>query len=205
MSRMHASPDADQLVDSLVRVRFGGLARCACVWRGRGTGAAHFVTLWRWRRALHLIYWLGVRRRRRTRDALLYADGLVAPRRAVRTLFFLCIFRREVILLGDSAVGKTKMVERYMDDDFNPRQLSTCVRDSARARRCRRRATAVRLSPPRRERRFIAAAPRITICVELQSPWSGASRETRDGPSHPRRHLSARGPSSYWGAVAGAA
>lgn len=31
----------------------------------------------------------------------------------------------KVILLGDSAVGKTKMVERYMDDDFNPRQLST--------------------------------------------------------------------------------
>merc|ERR1719253_1097846 len=31
----------------------------------------------------------------------------------------------KVILLGDSAVGKTKMVERYLDDEFNPRQLST--------------------------------------------------------------------------------
>ena len=27
-----------------------------------------------------------------------------------------------MILLGDSAVGKTKMVERYLDDEFNPRQ-----------------------------------------------------------------------------------
>ena len=28
-----------------------------------------------------------------------------------------------MILLGDSAVGKTKMVERYLDDEFNPRQV----------------------------------------------------------------------------------
>uniref|UniRef100_A0A7S2XUJ5 Rab-like protein 2A n=1 Tax=Fibrocapsa japonica TaxID=94617 RepID=A0A7S2XUJ5_9STRA len=31
----------------------------------------------------------------------------------------------KVILLGDSAVGKSKLVERYLMNDFNPRQLST--------------------------------------------------------------------------------
>lgn len=31
----------------------------------------------------------------------------------------------KVILLGDSAVGKSKLVERFLMDDFNPRQLST--------------------------------------------------------------------------------
>jgi Rab-like protein 2 len=31
----------------------------------------------------------------------------------------------KVILLGDSAVGKSKLVERYLIDDYNPRQLST--------------------------------------------------------------------------------
>jgi small GTP-binding protein len=31
----------------------------------------------------------------------------------------------KVILLGDSAVGKSKLVERYMMDDYNPTQLST--------------------------------------------------------------------------------
>ena len=31
----------------------------------------------------------------------------------------------KVILLGDSAVGKSKLVERYLMDDYNPRQLST--------------------------------------------------------------------------------
>lgn len=31
----------------------------------------------------------------------------------------------KVILLGDSAVGKSKLVERYLMDEFNPRQLST--------------------------------------------------------------------------------
>ena len=31
----------------------------------------------------------------------------------------------KIILLGDSAVGKTKLVERYLMDEFNPRQLST--------------------------------------------------------------------------------
>jgi Rab-like protein 2 len=30
-----------------------------------------------------------------------------------------------VILLGDSAVGKSKMVERFLMDEYNPRQLST--------------------------------------------------------------------------------
>ncbi|KAJ0412871.1 hypothetical protein ATCC90586_002501 [Pythium insidiosum] len=31
----------------------------------------------------------------------------------------------KVILLGDSAVGKSKLVERFMMDEFQPRQLST--------------------------------------------------------------------------------
>ena len=31
----------------------------------------------------------------------------------------------KVILLGDSAVGKSKLVERFLQDDFNPRRLST--------------------------------------------------------------------------------
>jgi len=31
----------------------------------------------------------------------------------------------KVILLGDSAVGKSKLVERFLMDDYNPRQLST--------------------------------------------------------------------------------
>ena len=31
----------------------------------------------------------------------------------------------KVILLGDSAVGKSKLVERFMMDDYNPTQLST--------------------------------------------------------------------------------
>lgn len=31
----------------------------------------------------------------------------------------------KVILLGDSAVGKSKLIERYMMDDYNPTQLST--------------------------------------------------------------------------------
>jgi Rab-like protein 2 len=31
----------------------------------------------------------------------------------------------KVILLGDSAVGKSKLVERFLLDDYNPRQLST--------------------------------------------------------------------------------
>lgn len=30
-----------------------------------------------------------------------------------------------MILLGDSAVGKSKLVERYLMDEYNPRQLST--------------------------------------------------------------------------------
>ena len=29
----------------------------------------------------------------------------------------------KVILLGDSAVGKSKLVERYLMDDYNPRQV----------------------------------------------------------------------------------
>ena len=31
----------------------------------------------------------------------------------------------KIILLGDSAVGKSKLVERYLMDEYNPRQLST--------------------------------------------------------------------------------
>jgi small GTP-binding protein len=31
----------------------------------------------------------------------------------------------KIILLGDSAVGKSKLVERFMMDDYNPTQLST--------------------------------------------------------------------------------
>ena len=31
----------------------------------------------------------------------------------------------KIILLGDSAVGKTKLVERFLMDEYNPQQLST--------------------------------------------------------------------------------
>jgi len=31
----------------------------------------------------------------------------------------------KIIILGDSAVGKSKLVERYLIDDYNPRRLST--------------------------------------------------------------------------------
>ena len=31
----------------------------------------------------------------------------------------------KVIILGDSAVGKSKLVERYLIDEYNPRRLST--------------------------------------------------------------------------------
>lgn len=30
----------------------------------------------------------------------------------------------KVILLGDSAVGKTKLVERYLMNDYHPRQVN---------------------------------------------------------------------------------
>ncbi|CAN0011094.1 unnamed protein product, partial [Phaeothamnion confervicola] len=30
----------------------------------------------------------------------------------------------QIILLGDSAVGKSKLVERYLMDEYNPRQVS---------------------------------------------------------------------------------
>ena len=30
----------------------------------------------------------------------------------------------KIILLGDSAVGKSKLVERYMMDDYHPRQVT---------------------------------------------------------------------------------
>jgi Rab-like protein 2 len=31
----------------------------------------------------------------------------------------------KIILLGDSAVGKSKLVERFLMDEYTPRQLST--------------------------------------------------------------------------------
>jgi len=31
----------------------------------------------------------------------------------------------KIILLGDSATGKSKLIERYLMDEYNPRQLST--------------------------------------------------------------------------------
>mmetsp|Transcript_35270 Transcript_35270/g.70059 ORF Transcript_35270/g.70059 Transcript_35270/m.70059 type:complete len:218 (-) Transcript_35270:261-914(-) len=31
----------------------------------------------------------------------------------------------KIILLGDSAVGKSKLIERYLMDEYNPRQMST--------------------------------------------------------------------------------
>ena len=31
----------------------------------------------------------------------------------------------KIILLGDSAVGKSKLIERYLLDDYHPRQRST--------------------------------------------------------------------------------
>ena len=31
----------------------------------------------------------------------------------------------KLILLGDSAVGKSKLVERYLQDNYDPRRLST--------------------------------------------------------------------------------
>ncbi len=31
----------------------------------------------------------------------------------------------KIILLGDSAVGKSKLVERFLLDKYNPRELST--------------------------------------------------------------------------------
>lgn len=32
-------------------------------------------------------------------------------------------YHRQIILLGDSAVGKSKLVERYLMDEYNPRQV----------------------------------------------------------------------------------
>ena len=33
----------------------------------------------------------------------------------------------KAILLGDSAVGKSKLVERFLDDEFNPRRVSFLI------------------------------------------------------------------------------
>jgi GTPase SAR1 family protein len=32
----------------------------------------------------------------------------------------------KIILLGDSAVGKSKLIERYLMDEYNPRQVFSC-------------------------------------------------------------------------------
>ena len=40
----------------------------------------------------------------------------------------------KIILLGDSAVGKSKLVERYLMDDYNPTQLSTYALNTFRKR-----------------------------------------------------------------------
>lgn len=36
---------------------------------------------------------------------------------------FFRVFVLQVILLGDSAVGKSKLVERFLMDDYHPRQV----------------------------------------------------------------------------------
>lgn len=33
----------------------------------------------------------------------------------------------KIILLGDSAVGKSKLIERYLMDEYNPRQVEDKV------------------------------------------------------------------------------
>lgn len=42
---------------------------------------------------------------------------------------------RQIILLGDSAVGKSKLVERFMMNEFQPRQVEQVIRALRRARR----------------------------------------------------------------------
>ena len=32
----------------------------------------------------------------------------------------------KVILLGDSAVGKSKLMERYLEDEYQPRRVRPC-------------------------------------------------------------------------------
>ena len=36
----------------------------------------------------------------------------------------------KIILLGDSAVGKSKLIERYLMNDYNPRQVLQTFTDS---------------------------------------------------------------------------
>jgi GTPase SAR1 family protein len=33
----------------------------------------------------------------------------------------------KIILLGDSAVGKSKLIERYLMDEYNPRQVTSSL------------------------------------------------------------------------------
>ena len=36
----------------------------------------------------------------------------------------------KIILLGDSAVGKSKLIERYLMDEYNPRQVLIMIKIS---------------------------------------------------------------------------
>jgi predicted GTPase len=38
----------------------------------------------------------------------------------------------KIILLGDSAVGKSKLIERYLMDEYNPRQVRTYTTSMSR-------------------------------------------------------------------------
>lgn len=38
----------------------------------------------------------------------------------------------KIILLGDSAVGKSKLIERYLMDEYNPRQVRTYTMSMSR-------------------------------------------------------------------------
>lgn len=41
----------------------------------------------------------------------------------IESLDTLCDPDLKIILLGDSAVGKSKLIERYLMDEYNPRQV----------------------------------------------------------------------------------
>lgn len=44
----------------------------------------------------------------------------------------------KIILLGDSAVGKSKLIERYLMDEYNPRQVRTYTTSMSRRNTCNR-------------------------------------------------------------------
>lgn len=56
----------------------------------------------------------------------------------------------KVILLGDSAVGKSKLVERYLMDDYNPRQV----------REAHRMGPSVTL-------KLMMCIPAVDVCVDI--------------------------------------